>query len=147
MAGKRLLSDAMVESYKKGRHLEDLAAKEQDPAKKRALLDMGGSYIMAAHVPLVGPLAAQLTERAEFGDMEKGFELSKSAFQANPTADPWGALAEGVTYALTPKAIDEAKGLAEAGIEAGVRTATDLRPTVEQVGSERLNSLRKREHC
>ena len=128
MAGKRLLSDAMVESYKKGRHLEDLAAKEQDPAKKRALLDMGGSYIMAAHVPLVGPLAAQLTERAEFGDMEKGFELSKSAFQANPTAD-------------------EAKGLAEAGIEAGVRTATDLRPTVEQVGSERLNSLRKREHC
>lgn len=93
LAYKRLVTDGIVESYNKARRLEQLAEKEKDPKKRKALMDAAGVYggdatdqssfrqralSVLLHpgagmgmVPLIGPMAGKMAETGEYGDLEK----------------------------------------------------------------------------
>lgn len=109
LALKRLVLDPGEDAYDKGLEYEEKATNEKDPRMKAALMDAAGSYKMAAFVPLVGPPAANMAERFEYGS---DFE------NQGIHPDPGGALAEGTTYGAAPGVLDAAKDATVGAIKA-----------------------------
>jgi hypothetical protein len=118
----RLIGKPMEEAQQRSDQYTQMAAQEQNPKFKKALIDAAGSYSMAAKLPMVGPMAGNMTERFEYGDLSTG--------TINP--DPSGALAEGIGYALTPEMMKKAPGLvgdlAKAGVSATAEAAGRVVP-------------------
>jgi hypothetical protein len=107
---KRLFIDPQQQAFNRGQELELRAAAESDPRKKKVLEDAAGSYKIAAFVPLVGAPAANMAERAGTGNLD---DPNNKMEYFGKDSDPWGALAEGLTYAMTPKIAKEATRLAK----------------------------------
>lgn len=138
----RLIIAPMEEARARGEKYEQMAATEQNPKLRKQLLDAAGTYKGAAFVPLVGPLAAQLSERAAYGPQGASVRGANSDAQTggihdllsgytNSNSDLSGATSEALTDIAIPEITEGAVGKAVGGLK-------KLRPTTETVGTTEI---------
>jgi hypothetical protein len=130
----RVVGKPMADADDKADAYEKAAAAEKDPKIKAQLEDAAGAHRIAAKVPLVGPVAAELAERASYGEQGPSkLDTGGRGGWANRNADVSGALAEGTTYAAAPAAAEGATDLALAKTGPAVRaTARLVNKTLEK---------------
>ena len=118
----RLIGKPMADAEDKADQYEQRAAKETNPEIKKQLLDAGGAWRIGSRVALVGPVAANLAERAAYGEQGAGQvgPSGKGGWQ-NENQDVTGSLGEAGTYVIAPKAAEDLLKAGAGGVKAGVK--------------------------
>ena len=139
----RIVGKPMEDAEDKADKYEQAAKSEKDPEVKKQLLDAAGAWRTGAKVPLVGPVAANLAERAAYGEQgPKVVGPSGKGGWENENQDVTGALGEAGTYVAAPKAAEDVLkagvgvtkagiGVVKSGVEAlpkAVDTVRDITP-------------------
>lgn len=96
LAAKRLLADPMIQQEERAKEYYSKA--NNDPDSDAA--HMGNMHTIASKVPIVGPVAGELTDRYLNGDKS-------------------GALAEGATYVAAPKVVGKVAGSVVDSVKGG----------------------------
>lgn len=130
----RIVGAPLAAASEKADQYEQMAQTEADPKVKKQLLDAAGAYRMGAKIPVVGPIASNLAERAAYGTegASKAGDPNGEHLLGNSNSDFGGALTEGSLYAVTPEIT---KGLMKVP-GAITSTAGDLLKSGVQAGSE-----------
>lgn len=134
----RLVGAPMEASQKKADQYKTLAATETNPKIKKQLLDAAGVYgSVGSHLPVLGPMAAQMAERGAYGPQgaSEGGDNEPEGILGNSNADLSGATSEGITYGIAPKIAEEGAGLVSDAAKAGLDAAKGKLAPVEDTST------------